>query len=68
MYSFYRHIRTLGRARAWYAAKADRRTWDEEIYSPPPEMRHPGMIMLLGSWADLRPSSLRVNRFSSLVV
>jgi hypothetical protein len=28
-------------------------------------MRHPGMAMLLGSWADLRPSSLRVKRFSS---
>ena len=65
MYSFYRRIRTLPRVRAWYAAKADRRNWDEEMYPPPPEMRHPGIIILLGSWADLQPSSIRVNRFSS---
>src|SRR5690348_3710745 len=64
MYSFYRRIRCIGRARAWDSAKADYRNWDDETYPPPPEMRHPGITILLGSWADLQPSYIRVNRFS----
>jgi hypothetical protein len=64
MYSYYRRIRSIGRTRAWYAAKADRVTWDEESYPPPPEMRYPGTTILSGSWADIPYSYIRVNRYS----
>ena len=66
MYSYFRRLRNIGRIRAWYAAKADRRSWDEERYPPPPEMRHPDPILFEGSWADVSPSYIRVNRPSPL--
>lgn len=62
VYSYYRRLRNIGRIRAWYAAKADRRSWDEERYPPPPEMRHPDPLLFYGSWADVSPSYVRVNR------
>ena len=66
MYSYYRRIRSIGRVRAWYAAKADRVTWDEGGYAAPPEMRYPGITLLLGSWADIRCSYIKVDRYSSV--
>ncbi len=66
VYSYFRRLRNIGRIRAWYAAKADRRSWDEERYPPPPEMRHPDPLLFEGSWADVSPSYIRVNRPSPL--
>ena len=65
MYSYYRRFRSIGRIRAWYAAKADRRTWDEETYPPPPEMRYPGTALIVGprGW-EVTPSYIKVNRYS----
>lgn len=62
MYSYFRRVRSIGRIRAYYAAQADRRNWDEEKYPPPPEMRHPDPRLFEGSWADVPPSYIRVNR------
>ena len=64
MYSYFRRIRHIGRIRAWYASKVDRVTWNEVCYPLPPEMRHPGMVILSGSWADITPSYIRVDRYS----
>lgn len=66
MYSYYRALRHRGRLRAWYAAKVERRNWDEPIYPPPPVMKHPGVTILSGSWADIRPSYIRINRYSRM--
>ena len=66
MYSYYRSIRSIGRVRAWYAAKADRVTWDEDDYAAPPEMRYLGITLLLGSWADRRCSYIKVDRYNSV--
>src|SRR5689334_21734206 len=49
---------------AWHAADIDWRTWDDKQYPPPPRMRYPGVIIKLGSWADISPSYVRVDRFS----
>jgi hypothetical protein len=64
MYPFYRRIKHIGRVRAFYAAKSDRRNWDEEYYPAPPEMRYLGMILPDGAWADLKPSRIKVDRYS----
>ena len=64
MYTYFRHIRSIGRFRAWHAANIDWRNWDEEQYPPPPRMRYPGTIIKLGSWADISPSYVKVDRFS----
>ena len=66
VYSYFRRLRSIGRIRAWYAAKADRTSWDEERYPPPPEMRHPDPLLFEGSWADVPPSYIRVNRPSAM--
>lgn len=63
MYRYFRKIRSVGRIRAWYAAKVDRTGWDDEGYPPPPEMRHPAPLLFEGSWAEITPSYRRVNRF-----
>ena len=62
--NYFRVIRHIGRIRAWDAARVERRFWDEEKYPPPPEMRHPGPTLLLGSWADIAQSYIRVDRYS----
>lgn len=64
MYSFFRRIRHIGRIRAWYAAEADRRNWVDERYLSPPKMRRPHDTVFEGSWADIKPSYIRVNRSS----
>ena len=64
MYTYFRRIRNIGRYRAWHAANTDWRAWDEGKYPPPPRMRDPGIVIKLGSWADIAPSSIKVNRFS----
>jgi hypothetical protein len=65
MYFYFRHIRSIGRIRAWSAAKVDRIGWNEEKYPPPPKMRRPDPLLFVGSWAEITPSYRRVNRPSS---
>lgn len=48
--------------REWYAAKADRATWDDERYPMPPAMKRPCTVNFEGSWADIQPSYLRFDR------
>jgi len=62
---FFRRIRHVGRIRAWESSKVERRTWDDERYPSPPELRYPGVILILGDWNDIYPSAHRTkNRYS----
>jgi hypothetical protein len=63
----YRRIRHIGRIREWECSKVERRLWDDEQYPPPPELRYPGITLILGSWSDIWPSASRTkNRYSRI--
>ena len=66
MYSYFRQIRSVGIVRAWYAAQADRRDWDDERYPLPPRLRRPDPHLFEGSWADLSRSYRRVKRAKAM--
>src|SRR5260221_7209343 len=62
VYSYFRRLRSVGNSVLGYAAKADRSSWEGEKYLSPHPMRHPDPIQFEGSWADVAPSYIRVNR------